>query len=64
MTSKFVRTAFFDLGGTLVGDQRTWIPGAKDTLAKLRARHIRLGIISKYCQLGSSPDPRTLTGRF
>ena len=54
MTSKFIKTAFFDLGGTLVGDQRTWIPGAKDTLAKLRARHIRLGIISNTANLERS----------
>ena len=54
MTSKLIKTAFFDLGGTLLGDQRTWVPGAKDTLAKLRARHIRLGIISNTAKLERS----------
>jgi putative hydrolase of the HAD superfamily len=44
--TSFIKTAFFDLGGTLIGSNRDWQPGAQATLDKLRARHIRLGIIS------------------
>src|ERR1043165_6793417 len=42
----FIKVAFFDLGGTLIGNNRDWIPGAQDTLAKLSEKQVRLGIIS------------------
>jgi len=41
-----IKVAFFDLGGTLVGNNRDWIPGAPDTLSKMHQRGIRLGLIS------------------
>jgi HAD superfamily hydrolase (TIGR01509 family) len=42
-----IKVAFFDLGRTLVlTDNRTWVPGAKDTLQKMGQRGIRLGLIS------------------
>jgi len=41
-----IKVAFFDLGGTLIGNNRDWIPGAQDTLSKMRQRGIRLGLIS------------------
>jgi FMN phosphatase YigB (HAD superfamily) len=37
---------FFDLGETLVTSPRKWLPGAKATLASLKAKGFRLGIIS------------------
>src|SRR4051812_953356 len=43
---KDISVAFFDLGGTLVGKNRDWIVGAPGTLTALRARDVRLGIIS------------------
>jgi beta-phosphoglucomutase-like phosphatase (HAD superfamily) len=45
-----IEVAFFDLGQTLVSGS-AWIPGAKDTLAQLRARGVRLGIISNTGEL-------------
>ena len=42
----FIKVAFFDLGDTLIGSNRTWIRGARETLAKLHQKHIRLGLIS------------------
>ena len=45
-STSFIKAAFFDLGDTLVGNNRDWLPGAPATLNKLRSRHIRLGIIS------------------
>lgn len=42
----FIKVAFFDLGGTLVGDNKDWIPGARGTLAELSEKQIRLGLIS------------------
>jgi FMN phosphatase YigB (HAD superfamily) len=46
-----IKVAFFDLGGTLVGANRDWIPGAKETLFKIRGRNIRLGLISNTAAL-------------
>jgi putative hydrolase of the HAD superfamily len=41
------RVIFFDLGDTLVvPDDRSWVPGARDTLANLHSRGVRLGVIS------------------
>jgi FMN phosphatase YigB (HAD superfamily) len=37
---------FFDLGETLVTTPRKWIAGARDTLAALGARGVRLGVVS------------------
>jgi FMN phosphatase YigB (HAD superfamily) len=42
----FIKVAFFDLGGTLIGTDRNWIPGAQETLARLSEKQVRLGIIS------------------
>ena len=49
--SSFIRVAFFDLGDTLIGDQRDWLPGAQATLAKLCEKKIRLGLISNTANL-------------
>lgn len=51
----FIKVAFFDLGGTLVGDKRDWIPGAKDTLSKMLQKGVRLGLISNTKNL-SRPE--------
>ncbi len=51
----FIKIAFFDLGGTLVGDKRDWIPGAQDTLSKMRQMGILLGLISNTKDL-SRPE--------
>ena len=53
-STAFIKVAFFDLGKTLVGDNKDWIPGAKDTLAKLVEKHIRLGVISNTGDLSRS----------
>ena len=50
-----IKVAFFDLGGTLVGGNRDWIPGAKDTLYKIRQKGVRLGLISNTKNL-SRPE--------
>jgi FMN phosphatase YigB (HAD superfamily) len=41
-----IKVVFFDLGGTLVGNNRDWIPGAQSTLTKLNEKQILLGLIS------------------
>jgi putative hydrolase of the HAD superfamily len=42
-----IRAAFFDLGDTLVvAADRSWVPGAREALAALRARGLQLGVIS------------------
>jgi FMN phosphatase YigB (HAD superfamily) len=40
------RVIFFDLGGTLVQPGAGWLPGAKESLAALRAAGFQLGVIS------------------
>src|SRR5262245_8146820 len=46
-TMASVSVVFFDLGDTLVSSVTTqWLPGATDTLSKLKQKGIRLGIIS------------------
>ncbi len=49
-----IKVAFFDLGGTLVGKKRDWIPGAQDTLSKMRQKGKRLGLISNTNGLSRS----------
>ena len=49
-----IKVAFFDLGGTLVGGNRDWIPGAKETLYKIREKGIRIGLISNTKNLSRS----------
>jgi len=44
--TSFIKVAFFDLGGTLVGNNKDWIPGAQGTLTTLSEKQIRLGLIS------------------
>jgi FMN phosphatase YigB (HAD superfamily) len=44
---------FFDLGDTLVRSPRTWLPGAKELLASLKAKGFRLGIISNTTGLAN-----------
>ena len=44
--TSFIKVAFFDLGETLVGNNKDWILGAHGTLAKLSEKQIRLGVIS------------------
>ena len=51
----FIKVAFFDLGGTLIGNDRHWIPGAQETLARLSEKQVRLGIISNTSTL-SRPE--------
>src|SRR6266550_3214713 len=46
MPSTPIGTVFFDLGNTLVVPSIGWIPGAKEVIAALRDKGIRLGIIS------------------
>ena len=46
MQTQIVKAVFFDLGETLVTRNRQWVVGAKDTLARLRAEGVRLGVIS------------------
>jgi len=46
MSSETISVVFFDLGDTLVSPSREWIPGAKNVLSTLRAKGIRLGLIS------------------
>jgi putative hydrolase of the HAD superfamily len=47
VTTPAITTVFFDLGDTLVVTaDRSWVPGAKATLADLRGRGLRLGVIS------------------
>jgi FMN phosphatase YigB (HAD superfamily) len=40
-----IQVVFFDIGDTLIS-KREWIPGAKQLLASLRAKNIRIGLIS------------------
>lgn len=40
-----VDVVFFDIGDTLVRKSK-WLPGAKEVLAKLKSKGVRLGLIS------------------
>lgn len=51
----FIEVAFFDLGDTLIVGHREWVPGAQVTLARLKEKGIRLGIISNTGEL-ARPD--------
>jgi putative hydrolase of the HAD superfamily len=51
----FIKVAFFDLGNTLIGSNRDWIPGARETLANLHQKQVRLGLISNTGNL-SRPE--------
>jgi FMN phosphatase YigB (HAD superfamily) len=46
MATKAVKAVFFDLGETLVTKNRKWVSGGKDALSRLRAKGVRLGVIS------------------
>jgi FMN phosphatase YigB (HAD superfamily) len=46
MPTQTVKAAFFDIGETLATSNRQWVNGAKDVLAKLRTKGVRLGVIS------------------
>lgn len=46
MPTQTVKAVFFDLGETLVTKNRQWVKGAKETLSRLRAGGVRLGVIS------------------
>lgn len=46
MTDFFYKAIFFDLGETLVTSNRNWIEGAPQTLQRLKATGVELGIIS------------------
>ena len=46
-----ISVIFFDLGDTLIGENRTWIDGAKSVIETLHARGLRLGIISNTRRL-------------
>lgn len=45
------QVVFFDLGNTLVTKKRTWVPGGEAALRALRARGVRVGIISNTGKL-------------
>lgn len=53
--SVFLKVVFFDLGETLVTQEKTWVPGAKNLLAQLSGKGVRLGVISNTGDL-SRPD--------
>jgi len=40
-----IEVVFFDIGDTLISNNQ-WIPGAKQLLAELRAKNVRVGLIS------------------
>ena len=46
-----ISVAYFDLGETLVTQNRQWVEDAQATLEELRQRGLRLGIISNTGQL-------------
>ncbi len=46
-----ISVAYFDLGETLVTQNRQWVEGAQATLEELSQRGLRLGIISNTRQL-------------
>src|SRR5215813_85745 len=46
------KVIFFDLGDTLITDNKAWIPGAKDALIALHQSGSQLGIISNTGALG------------
>lgn len=46
-----ISVAVFDLGRTLVQDNRRWVAGAQATLSELKEHHIRLGILSNTRKL-------------
>ncbi len=50
-TTRKVKAVFFDLGETLVTKNRKWLPGAEDALSALRAKGVRLGVISNTANL-------------
>jgi FMN phosphatase YigB (HAD superfamily) len=52
--SGFLKVIFFDLGDTLV-QGKVWVPGAKNLLAELSGKGIRLGVISNTADL-ARPD--------
>ena len=51
MTSVSILVAFFDLGKTLVQDERRWVNGAQNVLNELKEHRVRLGIISNTGEL-------------
>ena len=53
--SGFLKVVFFDLGETLVTQGKAWVPGAKNLLAQLSGKGVRLGVISNTGDL-ARPD--------
>jgi FMN phosphatase YigB (HAD superfamily) len=65
MSDPIIKVVYFDLGDTLViTDDRSWIPGAKDLLASLRAVPVRLGVISNTNGFKRSELSSFLPGDF
>lgn len=59
-----IGVVFFDLGDTLVDSRREWIAGAKSVINDLRARHIRLGVISNTGDLSRAQLKEALPADF
>ena len=46
-----IEVVFFDIGDTLVGKDKQWLPGAQAVLTALKALGLRLGVISNTGEL-------------
>ena len=42
---QFPKVVFFDIGNTIVG-KKQWLPGAKEFIAALKAKNVRVGLLS------------------
>ena len=60
----YIKVVFFDLGETLVGSHRNWLPGAQETLTSLRQKQIRLGLISNTADLPRPAIIDLMPGNF
>ncbi|MCA1633615.1 MAG: HAD hydrolase-like protein [Acidobacteria bacterium] len=59
-----INVAFFDLGETLLTRRRESVPGAREVLAELRRRQVRLGIISNTGDMSRRAILETLPRDF
>ena len=65
MDPRPLAAVFFDLGDTLVtGEDNHWIPGARELLAELHARAVRLGVISNTADLNRDQVVAALPADF
>ena len=58
-----IKVVFFDIGNTLVSEKK-WLPGAKECIARLKSKDIRVGLMSNTGRMSREELSRLLPDDF